>query len=303
MKPLCPCCSSDAFLAKGTFRGYTHLVCQGCGYERFDGNETIQASDYEDDPDYLDDIIVYPLADDRIQWHHEKAIRFIEGLSNPHLEILDVGCFDGFFVRKLCDNGFDAQGVDFNRKAIAGGIDRFGLQDRISNKSVAQLHSEGKRFNVVTMFEVIEHLESFEQVLADCVALLKPGGYLILSTPNCKMTWRPPLDYPPHHLSRFTPASLKGLAANNGLDAIQSLEQSSSFDLFRHYIGLKFRQKDTESMRGGEFKNRSLVDPLRQTATRLRRLIYLSLKPIDRFLHAMGFRYIGQLMIAQKNQY
>ncbi len=302
MKQNCPCCGSDEFLTEGAFRGYKHFECQICGYERFVGRETVRASDYEDDSDYLDDIHVYPRVEDRIQWHHEKALGFIKSLSNPGLAILDVGCFDGFFVRKLCDLGYDAYGADFNRRAIADGARRFALGGRLSNKSAANLLAEGRRFDVVTMFEVIEHLEEFTQVVGDCIALLKPGGHFIISAPNNNMSWRPPLDFPPHHLSRFSPRSLEMLAVGHGLKPLKTMEQSSLYDLTRHYIGLKFRKEDSRSMRGGEFKNKGIVDPIRKFVTRSKWLAYGALKPIDRLLHMMGFRYIGQLMIAENNQ-
>lgn len=282
------------------YKEYIRYQCEACGYERFRSGGVVQSTDYEDDSDYLDDIAVYPNVDDRILWHHKQALNFIENTAGKNVKVLDVGCFDGFFVRRMRDRGIDAYGVDFNRRAIADGVQRFSLEDRLSSKSAAEILAEGGRFDIITMFEVIEHLEEFTQVINDCIALLNTGGHLIISAPNNNMTWRPPLDFPPHHLSRFCPKSLERLAATHGLVPLKTMEQSSLFDLTRHYLGLKFRSKETESMRGGEFKNRSLVDPLRRYVTRSKWLIYGLLKPIDGLLHAMGFRYIGQLMIAEK---
>ena len=284
----------------GEYRGYTHFICHNCGFEHFNSDKQVLPSDYEGDTDYTDDLEVYPKANDRIQWHHEKARSFILKSLGSERATLDVGCFDGFFVRKLRDNGLDAYGIDFNRKAIAEGIERFGLEGRLSNKSTSDLLAEGRDFDVVTMFEVIEHLEDFDKVVSECVALLKPGGHLILSTPNAEMTWRPPLDYPPHHLSRFRPKSLQFLADSHDLMSLAIIEQSSCYDLVRHYVGLKFRNSGSESMRGGEFKNRSVVDPLRRAATRSKWLAYAMLQPVDWALHKIGFRYMGQLLVAQK---
>ena len=296
----CVCCANPMQF-RDTYNEYARFKCEACGYERFKSDEAVQSSDYEDDSDYLDDIAVYPNVDDRILWHHKRALDFIQSDAGKDAEVLDVGCFDGFFVRKLRDHGIDAHGVDFNRKAIADGAARFALEGRLSNKSAADLLAEGRQFDVVTMFEVIEHLDDFSAVMSDCIALLKPGGHFIISAPNNDMSWRPPLDFPPHHLSRFSPGSLEKLAARYGLKPIKTMEQSSLFDLTRHYIGLKFREGDSASMRGGEFKNRGIVDPLRKFVTRSKWLVYGALKPVDAILHAIGFRYIGQLMIARND--
>jgi SAM-dependent methyltransferase len=294
----CTCCTAP-MQNIGKYAKYVHFRCGSCGYEYFKNEDSTQSSDYEDDTDYLDDLELFPKAGDRIQWHHRRALDFFAKQLPVGATTLDVGCFDGFFVRQLCNQGFDAHGVDFNRNALASGMRQFGLYGRISNRPVGELLAETRRFDVVTLFEVIEHLDDFDPVLRDCVALLKPGGHLVISTPNNNMTWRPPLDFPPHHLSRFNPDSLRSIALRFGLEPVSSVEQSSLFDLVRNYTGALFRRKDMTSMRGGQFRNRSIVDPLRLIANRSKWAVYALLWPIDKLLHAAGFRYIGQLMIAR----
>ncbi|KWV91368.1 bifunctional 2-polyprenyl-6-hydroxyphenol methylase/3-demethylubiquinol 3-O-methyltransferase UbiG [Erythrobacter sp. YT30] len=299
MKKLsCDCCQATMQIV-GDHKGFQHFRCPECNYERFKSHEAVQSSDYEEDMDYLDDISVYPSVDDRILWHHKHALQLLRDCNDNALRVLDVGCFDGFFVRKLKDHGIEAYGIDFNRKAIADGAERFSLEDRLSTKTTQEILAEGGRFDAVTMFEVIEHLEDFQQVLKDCKSLLKPGGLFIISAPNNDMSWRPPLDYPPHHLSRFSPKSLDKLVQKHGLRPLATIEQASLYDLIRHFVGLRFRNNDADSLRGGEFKNRKLVDPLRKFATRSKWIAYQLVSPIDKILHLFGFRYIGQIMIAE----
>jgi len=295
----CNCCQ-HGMNNIGSFRDYLHYKCNNCGYEHFKNENVTISQDYEIDADYLDDLNLFPDAGDRMQWHHHRAIDFIGRHSGAGAATLDVGCFDGFFVRQLLDRGYDAHGLDFNRTAIARGQDRFGLAGRISNRTMTDLAAGGAQFDVITMFEVIEHLDEFTPILEDCVRLLKPDGLLVISTPNSQMSWRPPLDFPPHHLSRFTPLSLRKMAGSLGLTPVSSAEQSSLFDFIRNYIGSLFRRKETASMRGGEFRHRATVDRLRRIANRLRGIAYRVLQPVDALLHRAGFRYIGQLMIARK---
>ena len=93
----CVCCANPMDLLD-TYKEYTRYRCGSCGYERFKNDGVVQSSDYEDDSDYLDDIAVYPNVDDRILWHHKKALSFIDGSLGMKAEVLDVGCFDGFFI-------------------------------------------------------------------------------------------------------------------------------------------------------------------------------------------------------------
>jgi SAM-dependent methyltransferase len=298
MNKACTCCNAP-LQTIGTYRKYVHFCCSSCGYECFRSGDATQSSAYENDSDYLDDLELFPGVGDRIQWHHRRAIEFITKRVPPGGKTLDVGCFDGFFVRQLCNQGFDAHGIDFNRNALESGIRQFGLDDRISDRPVSDFLAEKRRFDIVTLFEVIEHLDDFEPVLRDCIALLKPGGHLLISAPNSEMTWRPPLDFPPHHLSRFSPGSLRSMAFRFGLTPVSSEQQSSLFDLVRNYTGALFRRDGIASMRGGEFRNRGIVDPIRRIANRSKWVVYALLWPIDKLLYAFGFRYIGQLMIAR----
>jgi len=73
--------------------------------------------------------------------------------------------------------------------------------------------------------------------------LLKKGGVIIISTPNSRMCWRPALDFPPHHLSRFTPEALRGCVTRFGFEPIRLFQQMSSYDLIRNYVGTFFREK------------------------------------------------------------
>ena len=155
-----------------------------------------------------------------------------------------------------------------------------------------------KQFDVITLFEVVEHLPNPREFLDDVTKLLADDGLLILPTPNKKMCWRPALDSPPHHLSRFTIKALEGYVSQLGLETLYTAEQMSFFDLFRHYAGTFFRFKESSSLRGGEFKNKKLTSFLRRAMNRVRGIAGVLLAPIDKLLYLMGLRYISQIIIA-----
>ena len=286
----------------GVYQRYVHFSCSFCGHEHFfsDG-EVIEADVYEDDADYNADLSIATDYRDLLQWSHNKAINYFEKkLNKSGAKILDIGCFNGFFVSALRRRGFDAYGIDFNRKAIDYGKNVYGLGDVVSDRTLEDLSLDGNKYDAITMFEVIEHLSDFSYLIGGAKALLKPGGVMVVSTPNSRMCWRPPLDSPPHHLSRFSPKSLKSLIELHGLQCISLYEQMSVYDLARNYIGALVRDNKESSLRGGEFKKPKLANALRRGANKFSPVGNVVLQPINTLLYSMGVRYICQVVIAKR---
>ena len=298
----CQCCTIQEMDIVGKVGEYEQTLCINCGYVRFVNSlNQVNHRMYESDADYRDDLSVAKDFEDFIQWNHNKALQYLtEKYPSRNAKVLDVGCFSGFFVKKLILQGFTASGIDFNNKALGFGKMHYGLKKNISNSTLQELLTQGEKYDVITLFEVIEHLESISNVMLEMSKLLKNNGVIIISTPNSNMCWRPALDFPPHHLSRFSPNSLRSLVIRYGFKPLKQLEQMSSYDLIRNYVGTFFRKKNKTSLRGGSFKNQSSIRLLRIIMNKLKGVGGIILAPIDGILYAFGFRYISQLIIAEK---
>ena len=169
----------------------------------------------------------------RAWWHGARASAFT--WVPPTVRVLDVGCGFGESLGYHLSRGCDAYGVeaDANILRIA---ERHGL--KVKHGLFDPGHYERSSFDVVTLDQVIEHLADPVSVLRGIREVLKPGGQLILSTPNPDgwgvrlfgnrwIHW-----HAPYHLQFFSKLSLERAAAKAGLlvERRQTITQSSWLD-------------------------------------------------------------------------
>jgi 2-polyprenyl-3-methyl-5-hydroxy-6-metoxy-1,4-benzoquinol methylase len=93
--------------------------------------------------------------------------------------LLDVGAYCGFFVDVARQGGFDAEGIELSRWAV-GHARGAGLPVR--NETIEERARSGARYDVLTLWDVVEHLADPRRDLASAFQLLRPGGRLYVST-------------------------------------------------------------------------------------------------------------------------
>jgi 2-polyprenyl-3-methyl-5-hydroxy-6-metoxy-1,4-benzoquinol methylase len=112
----------------------------------------------------------------------ERRIRILERLGAKG-RLLDVGCACGFFIEVALEHGFDAYGVEFSAQAVSMAAPE--IQPRITIGDVNLLRNRlTEQFDVVVAFDIIEHTQNPLQFLADIRQVLRPGGWLLLATPD-----------------------------------------------------------------------------------------------------------------------
>jgi len=101
--------------------------------------------------------------------------------KSTHRKLLDVGCAAGLFVGAASKLGFDAQGIEPNKKMAAPGIKR-GLNIRTG--FFPEVLGKDERFEIITFNDVLEHIEGIHTILDSCYQRLENNGHLCINVPN-----------------------------------------------------------------------------------------------------------------------
>lgn len=123
-------------------------------------------------------------------WHqaaeenNANLARLLE--RNPQARVLDLGCDDGILVKERINKfvgSKDIWGVDIDQKVLAK-AKKLGLKTSCLDLNSQKLPFKNNFFDVVEANQVIEHLWDTDTFLEEIYRVLKPGGYLVISTEN-----------------------------------------------------------------------------------------------------------------------
>jgi SAM-dependent methyltransferase len=186
---------------------------------------------------------LYREADDRTyeaempnRWRTaERHRRIVERYVPTKGSLLDVGCASGAFLRVMQDNGWRIQGVEPSESQCYRASKVLGESAPIQ-QCILETASLEDPFDLVTLWDVLEHVTEPTQFLALAASHLKEGGYLVLNVPRVDslpsklLGLRWPLLLA-EHLSYFTVPSLHLCGTAAGLKLIDTGQRPSSFSL------------------------------------------------------------------------
>lgn len=157
---------------------------------------------------------------DRIQRHLDA--RRASGTAHKPIRFLDVGTAAGFCVEAARDRGWDAWGLEVSEYAAAQAQAR-GLQV-LQGDSLALF--EGRTFDVITLWDALEHLLDPRAVLEQACDLLADDGLLVFSTGDVGHPWsrlqgrQHRIYNPPQHLFYFSRRTMTALSERAGLTVV-----------------------------------------------------------------------------------
>jgi 2-polyprenyl-3-methyl-5-hydroxy-6-metoxy-1,4-benzoquinol methylase len=143
--------------------------------------------------------------------------------------VLDIGCAAGFFLKVMQEKGWETTGVEIS--AFMADFARTELNlENVFSGTLEEQQFEAESFDVITLWDVIEHLENPRSVLAMTKRLLKKDGIVVLETQNVESVFARLMGRRWHHykfeehLCHFSPKTLSALLA---LEHFAVLDMSS----------------------------------------------------------------------------
>ena len=155
----------------------------------------------------------------------ESQVRLIQKYAiGPNL--LDIGCAQGFFLYNASKAGYTTKGIEISQDAAEYAIMEFGLD--IEAKPFEELRFPENHFDVVTLWQVLEHVPYPLTVLKEVHRILKPGGLLVASTPDiagipAKILRKRWWDIKRLHINQFSTKTLTDILQNGGFKNISSV--------------------------------------------------------------------------------
>jgi len=179
--------------------------CRHCGFARFEpplaGSQEFYADITAKD---------YYVVE---KWEFFQAIRDIK--RHKSLRVLDIGCGNGEFLSLLRQHtkDLDCVGYEFSPEAAESARSRgYTVHDGPFPQSVIAAGGR-ESFDVVCVFQVIEHIVDPYSFISSIKKLVRPGGMLIISVPNADGPLRffsdALTDIPPHHVSRWCASAFR----------------------------------------------------------------------------------------------
>lgn len=139
-----------------------------------------------------------------------------------HRDVLEAGCGEGYGAELIAGVATRVIAVDYDAATVAHVRARYPRVDA-RHGNLAELPLPDASVDVVVNFQVIEHLWDQDQFVAECRRVLRPGGLLLMSTPN-RITFSPGRDTPlnPFHTRELDAAELAQLLTGQGF-AVESM--------------------------------------------------------------------------------
>jgi SAM-dependent methyltransferase len=217
------------------------------------------------------------------QWgYSETREMFGDTPGNP--SALDIGAGQGFFLNSLPPH--------WSRHAVEGSATTRALLSETGIRVFTGLDDPAildKRFTLITMYQVLEHIAQFATVLKQMRHLLAPDGHIVIAVPLTSYTaeqerltgWP---DMPPDHVNRWTPPTLERALNEAGLKVDSTHIQPGGWKTFKYMTYL--------SLRTGALRPGTLASSVYRIKSRNRRAMILPFLALGHALKLVPHRKV-----------
>lgn len=172
--------SGDELAVFRGIKGTQQIVrCNNCGLvyvnPRLNPKFFIQKYTNDDNSIYLDNV------NDRRD-SFKESLKFIETYYPKKGKILDIGTAAGVFLEAAKNSGWKTYGVELNKLSTIFANKKYGVN--VKQGILQEIKFKDNFFDVVTMWDVLEHIPDPDKELKEIFRILKPGGILVINFPD-----------------------------------------------------------------------------------------------------------------------
>ncbi len=148
-------------------------------------------------------------------------------------KILDIGCAMGFFLEAARESNWDVYGVELS--TYAAKIAQQTLGQKIYNGALEAAKFEDGFFEVVVMSDLLEHVTDPASFLTEVMRIIKPGGLLMIVTPNleslsAKIMRRHWNHFNQEHLYYFSPGTISRFLKEKSFEVLDVYPAVKAFN-------------------------------------------------------------------------
>jgi len=227
----CNLCGSEARQPFCPENGRNLMQCQNCGLiyvsPRVDANELYALygeTYFHNDESGVVGYTNYLADEANIRKTARRRMKHLERFVQPG-KMLDIGCAVGFFLDEAHQRGWQVQGLDVSAYAVQYVKERFGFDAQ--HGSFTDLAISPGTLDLITLWDVIEHVPDPKAYVQKAAALLRPGGIIALATPDveslpAKLTGKRWVGYKlsEEHLYYFSINTLKRMLTEAGFEIL-----------------------------------------------------------------------------------
>lgn len=214
----CPVCEGAGFEPLFIKAGEPFVRCQSCGLMLINPRPPAEQLIHTYDDDYSE---LYLAKTAKKLRRCRRWVKRIQARV-PHGRWLDVGCSAGIVLHAAEQAGFEPYGIDVDTRALAFAREHWGLTNLARGNLQDQGWPDGY-FQVISLYDVIEHIPGVNDFMAELARLLDPTGIIEIRTPDAGH-FRVPRDLsswpevkPSEHLYYFNLETLSRLLGRHGL--------------------------------------------------------------------------------------
>nr|MBC7245833.1 class I SAM-dependent methyltransferase [Chloroflexota bacterium] len=178
----------------------------------------------------------------RRDWRYRS---FFSLKLNPGGKLLEVGCGSGMFLRLAAAQGYRITGIDSDPSAVQTACELYRVTN-VQALSIEDLLANPRDlcFDVICLFDVLEHLEDPVNVVQGLGKMLVPGGHVVCTVPGHQrwpQWFAPEVDLPPHHLTLWTRSALEWCFKNAGLNLVAIIRSPLLGDNLLHQASIRWK--------------------------------------------------------------